>query len=643
MKKSFLLIALFCLPFLVWGQIPAGYYDSAEGLSGDALKAALHSIIDDHTEYPYSHDGTDVWDILKDSDEDPDNLDNVILLYTGRSVDAEQEFNGGSGWNREHVWAKSHGDFDTNPPEGTDAHHLRPTDISVNTDRGNLDFDNGGAQHSEATECYYDEDSWEPRDAVKGDVARMMFYMTVRYEGDNGETDLELVDYTGTSGPIFGKLTTLLAWHQEDPVDDFERNRNEVIYSYQNNRNPFIDHPEYVAAIWENQMPNQAPEITSVEHTPTEPVVDNVVTIHATITDSDGSVTAAVVNWGTSSGTLTNTENMSASGNTWSAEIPGQSNPITIYYKVEAEDDDGATDASEVLSYEVQAGANELPVIESVEYSPDNPAAYVDITVEASITDSDGNVEQATLAWGFASGSYGNQTEMTATENIWSATMDGQESGTEIFFKVSATDDAGAEVQSTEYSLVISQENELPEISAVTIDPSAPDENDTVYIRATITDDGTVADAQIHWKLGSETSIQEVDMTGSGTTWEGYIPPQEAGKKIYFMIVATDDLGAEASYSDGSYEVAASTDVHVIRNTFRVYPNPANASITVSFDRELNRELRLYNALGSAMLETKMHEREETINLQHYPEGIYFLEVISENQKKYLKKILIAR
>lgn len=636
MKKSFLLIALFYLPLLLWGQIPDGYYDSAEGLSGEALKAALHNIIDDHTELTYDQ----VWDVLVDSDEDPSNSNNFILLYTGRSLDKSQTY---PDWNREHVWAKSHGDFDTNPPEGTDAHHLRPTDVSVNSDRGSKDFDNGGTQHSEATGCYYDEDSWEPRDAVKGDVARMMFYMTVRYEGDNGEEDLELVDYTGTSGPIFGKLSTLLEWHQNDPVDDVERHRNEIVYDWQNNRNPFIDHPEYVAAIWEDEMPNQSPEISNVEHTPTAPVVDNVVTVHATITDSDGSVAAAVVNWGTTSGSLSHTVNMSASGNTWSGEIPGQTDPVTIYYKVEAEDDDGATDASSEYSYDVQAGANELPVIESVEYSPDNPAAYVDIAVNAVVTDSDGSVEQAILEWGFASGSYGTQTEMSATENTWSATIDGQESGTDIFFIVSAIDDTGAEVKSTEYAISIAQENERPQISAVTIDPSSPDENDTVYVRATITDDGTVADAQINWKLGSETEIQEVEMNGSGTTWEGFIPPQEAGKKVYFMIVATDDLGAEANYTDGSYEVAASTGVNVSENTFLVYPNPANTRITVSFGQVLTGELSIYNALGNTVLKKNIRTKKEVISLQHYPEGIYFLEVISGNQKKHLKKILIAR
>lgn len=142
---------------------------------------------------------------------------------------------------------------------GTDVHHLRPEDISVNSARNNKDFDVGGSLYidkSGPTECYSDADSFEPRNAVKGDVARMLFYMAVRYEGDNGEPELELVDAVNTfdmntpGKGYHGKLSTLLQWHISDPVDSFEINRNNVVYKYQKNRNPFIDHPEYVDEIW---------------------------------------------------------------------------------------------------------------------------------------------------------------------------------------------------------------------------------------------------------------------------------------------------------------------------------------------------------------------------------------------------------
>jgi endonuclease I len=224
------------------------YYTAACGKSGAALKTALNSIIRNQTKLSYDQ----VWDALKATDQDPANANNVILLYSGRSQAKSTNGGGGNDWNREHVWAKSHGDFGTATGPGTDIHHLRPEDVSVNATRGNLDFDNGGSAVPEASGSKYDGDSFEPRDAVKGDVARMLFYMAVRYEGTDGYVNLELNNSVSNgTAPYMGKLSILKQWSQQDPPDAFEKRRNQVIFdSFQHNRNPFIDHPEWVASIW---------------------------------------------------------------------------------------------------------------------------------------------------------------------------------------------------------------------------------------------------------------------------------------------------------------------------------------------------------------------------------------------------------
>lgn len=257
--KFRILLFFFCCTLASFGQVNS-YYQSALGLRNDSLKSELHQIIDNHTEYPYSSSSTDTWDLLKAADQDPTNPANVILLYSGRSVDGAQEYNNGSGWNREHVWAKSRGDFGTSQGPGTDAHHLRACDISVNSTRNNRNFDNcvncvDVIDEGQNTGSKYDQGVWtfEPRDEVKGDVARMIFYMAVRYEGGSGEPDLELTDtlQSQTSqAPLHAMRSTLLAWHRSDTVDAYERNRNEVVFGYQNNRNPFIDHPELAEHLW---------------------------------------------------------------------------------------------------------------------------------------------------------------------------------------------------------------------------------------------------------------------------------------------------------------------------------------------------------------------------------------------------------
>lgn len=227
---------------------PNSYYDPTQNSHGDELKSALHNIIKEHTELSYAS----LWDVLSDTDEDPDNSDNVRLLYSGWSYPKSKNGGDPDEWNREHVWAKSHGDFGNTAPAGTDAHHIRPTDVTVNGKRGNFDFDNGGTEYFDSgvsTGCYFDGDSWEPRDEVKGDVARMMYYMVVRYEGADGY-DLELVDYipsTTDNDPLFGKKSSLYNWHQNDAVSSWEINRNNKIYdNWQGNRNPFIDYPQFV-------------------------------------------------------------------------------------------------------------------------------------------------------------------------------------------------------------------------------------------------------------------------------------------------------------------------------------------------------------------------------------------------------------
>ena len=254
---------------IVQASIPQDYYQEANGKSSEQLKEALHQIISNHTVFPYTSSSTDTWDILQLSDQDPENHDNMILVYTGRSQDKGyrdgsgnySQYENGNGtqnnsWNREHVWPKSHGFPDEDDNAYTDVHNLKPSDRSVNSSRGTKDYDYGGSQHSEASDCLTDSDSWEPSDFVKGDIARILFYMVVRYDPgydhNNNSFDLELVDYTtpGNNDPILGKLSSLIQWHFDDPVDDFEINRNEVIFGFQQNRNPFIDHPNLVNFLW---------------------------------------------------------------------------------------------------------------------------------------------------------------------------------------------------------------------------------------------------------------------------------------------------------------------------------------------------------------------------------------------------------
>ena len=259
-------IVLLCLAISLRAAPPPGYYQSATNKTGFTVRAALHEIINDHTVIPYFHGFfLDTSDALRVLDQDPQNPANVLLPYAQRS-EPTNTFGLATGWNREHLWPNSYG-LDDVEPAYSDLFNLRAEDATVNSDRGNLYFDTSDTSstsyrfpaHAEALQCSQDADSWEPPAQMRGDIARALFYMDVRYEGDRtNELQLRLTDATSkinNTNAVMGKLSTLLRWHETDPVDSAERRRNDLIYErYQHNRNPFVDHPEWVNAVFRPRL-----------------------------------------------------------------------------------------------------------------------------------------------------------------------------------------------------------------------------------------------------------------------------------------------------------------------------------------------------------------------------------------------------
>ena len=234
---------------------PIGYYSSLEGLTGSVLKQAIQDIIASTSVREHSYG--DALEILKDSDSNPANSSQVWLMYvaTPRSkLDFQTGSSGAVGfWNREHIYPQSRGGFTdatSNIPDGigiwtttdankiisghSDMHHIRAEDSPENSLRSERNY---GVDYNGPTGNL---GSW------KGDVARAVFYMAVRYNG------LNVVNGNPPNNPdgFIGDLATLLTWNFTDPSDDFEMNRNNIIYNWQVNRNPFIDHPDLANHIW---------------------------------------------------------------------------------------------------------------------------------------------------------------------------------------------------------------------------------------------------------------------------------------------------------------------------------------------------------------------------------------------------------
>ena len=254
------------------------YYETSkiEGLKQDELLEGLAELM--NTKHRYYTNYGDCRGAMAFSDEDPNNPANVILFYSGASF--SNTWGGGNLYNREHVWCKaSSGNLyksvdNSSRGAGSDIHQLRPENPSVNSSRSNNSFADVGKQGTElkyngqGIDCYNYNGKFEPRDGVKGDVARILMYMYTHYSIDvdyntarSGISDSKTASKTGAlyitnivstpSNQTDDAWNLLLEWNELDPVDSFEANRNDYCASITGVRNPYIDHPEFAPMIWD--------------------------------------------------------------------------------------------------------------------------------------------------------------------------------------------------------------------------------------------------------------------------------------------------------------------------------------------------------------------------------------------------------
>lgn len=263
--RNFLLAVIVALPISLLAQPPAGYYDSAQGLYGNDLRVALHDIIDNHAVLNFNQ----LWNYFAQTDKRTGTSNQVWDMYSdipGGTPPYIYTFvvnqcgnysSEGDCFNREHSFPKSW--FNDLPPMNSDLHHMYPTDGYVNNKRGDLPFGDvgsadwtgqNGSKTGQSVNQGYNGTVFEPRDDFKGDFARAYFYMMTRYWGQTGSWSSPML----VSGDLNQwSSTMLLEWNANDPVSTKETDRNNVVYTFQQNRNPFIDNPQWANSIWGTQ------------------------------------------------------------------------------------------------------------------------------------------------------------------------------------------------------------------------------------------------------------------------------------------------------------------------------------------------------------------------------------------------------
>ena len=267
MKKGTLLILANILFFGLFAQVPNGYYDSAEGLSGEDLREALHQIIKGHTSKDYnslhSHfENTDkksngkVWDMYSDN---PGGTPSYEYSFTSSDQCGNYAAEGDC-YNREHSFPQSW--FDSQSPMKSDLFHVYPTDGYVNGRRSNHPYGNvgtaswtssNGSKLGSSATSGYSGTVFEPIDEYKGDFARTYFYMLTRYKDIASGWTSDML--TGDNFKTWA-INLLLEWDENDPVSQKEIDRNDAVYGIQNNRNPYIDNVDYAGYVWGGETPS---------------------------------------------------------------------------------------------------------------------------------------------------------------------------------------------------------------------------------------------------------------------------------------------------------------------------------------------------------------------------------------------------
>ncbi len=295
MKKITTLLSLFIVTFCL-GQIPAGYYNTATG-TGYTLKTNLYNIIDNNTNSSGTANYGDLWTLYTQSafrdnyyenngtlldiySEKPSGTDSYEYSSTSEQCSGSTPSAEGGCYNREHTMPQSV--FSSAYPMYSDAHFVLPTDNRVNGWRDNYPFGkvvtttavaatNGTVSNAASTPVFmtnlsrlgqnsntdyaagYTGVVFEPIDEFKGDIARALLYFGTRYQ--NQVTGWSYAMFNGTSNQVYTNtfLNILIKWHLQDAVSAYEIAKNNAVYNFQGNRNPYIDHPEYVCQIWTTQ------------------------------------------------------------------------------------------------------------------------------------------------------------------------------------------------------------------------------------------------------------------------------------------------------------------------------------------------------------------------------------------------------
>ncbi|WP_269242958.1 endonuclease [Flavobacterium limnophilum] len=683
MKLKLLFFALL-ISLVSFAQIPAGYYNSATG-TGYVLKTQLYNIIKGHTDntyaglyttyqtsdrdYFYENDGT----ILDMYSENPSGID--PYTYSAGTTQRCGNYSAeGDCYNREHIIPQSV--FGSSSPMVSDAHFITPTDGKVNGMRSNYPHgtvasvtwsSKNGSKLGSSGVSGYSGTVFEPINEFKGDIARMYFYFATRYENTVSGYGFDM--FNGTSDQVFTPafLSLLLTWNAQDPVSPREIARNNAIYVQQNNRNPYIDHPEYVQLIWNPTADTQAP--TAASNLAVTGTTSSTVSLSWTAGTDNVAVTSYDVYM---NGAL----KTSVSGLT--ATITGLSASTTYSFYVIAKD----------------AAVNSSPASNTVNgttsvFVPDtqNPTPATSLTVTSTLS------TKVSLSWIAGTDNFGITAYDVYVNGVFNssvtgtvATISGLTASTTYSFYVIARDaannssvasnsvDGTTKAAGTDTTLCASESFENIPASASSyatrtwtgdsgLDWTATDARTDQKInttRAICIRNGSLAAFTASNGIGNLTVTTKLIFgTVSGTftlrvngNSVGTIPYSTAEATTTIsginivgdVIVSITDNSVAANrvaFDDLSWTCYSGLGLETLsQKEFKIYPNPSNGDFNVIFDDSNGvHSVEIFSLLGQKVFE-KNNTQGSSISVTNLPKGTYLIKV-TKDSKSRTEKIMI--
>ncbi|PWB28226.1 endonuclease [Flavobacterium sp. HTF] len=613
MKKNYFLLLLMFTAF-GFSQIPSGYYNTATG-TGYTLKTQLYNIIKGHTDNGYSglyttyqtsdvdnfyeNDGT----VLDMYSENPSGTDpyNYSTGSTQRCGNYSAE---GDCYNREHIIPQSV--FNEQSPMVADAHFITPTDGKVNGMRSNYPHgtvnsttytSQNGSKLGSSSVSGYSGTVFEPVNAFKGDIARMYFYFATRYENTVSGYSYAMFDGSGNKVFTTAFLNVLLAWHAQDPVSAREIARNNAIYARQNNRNPYIDHPEYVNQIWggtsstDTQAPTAPTSLASTSKTSTSITLAwNASTDNVGVTAYD--VYANSVLKTTVSGVTVTITGLTASTN------------YSVYVK--AKDAAGNTSASSnTISVTTNSSgtgtATDLLFSEYIEGSGNNKALEIANNTGSSVSLSAYTIKKQTNG----AGSWSTGLALTGTLTTGSKFVIVNSSISSTCFSPSS-----ANISTTATELTFNGND------AVGLFKNG------ILIDIIGTFNGGTANFAVDVTLRRKSTVTSPSTTFNlSSQWDSYTTD------------TCNNLASKTAITAKEETVSASDEIVI-------YPNPSDGNFNIAFDNsDLPYSVEIISFSGQIVFE-KQNTTSAEVSVQNLSSGIYIIK-ITKGEKTTFKKIII--